>query len=810
MQLLRIVYSNEVLRIIITAGLLCLNCAAVGIILRLLNRKLLLLNWITSSFSFTIMGYVLSSALLFTVNGFGIRKALLLEIILAGLFISGIILRKKKHGDFLWGKLDTDLRPCLIPLCLVVIGLIVSWGNFGYFGMGQDQGVYQVKAINLIYGATNRVYSFNEYDTLDSDEEKESYYNNVLTRQLGLDLIDATPVENQVLASFRTNEEKTHGHTDGIFHGIPTYPALLALWGTIAGLSSMNGIQTLLYILALLTLWFTAENLRLKKGVSTLVCLLFMLSPEVVWVSKSTLTEALLALIIIRFMYELTSPEPQRRWWSVWMVLMFALVHVSIFVMIWMFFLLYTLLYLYNGDRQYVRALRISAVAFMGGYTFMTLTAPRYALYNTVMLWIGPVSSSNIYWIFMAAGGLIILLSFFLPRFQIKDRFSSFVRGNGGAWLLRGVIILCLTVSFLLSLLKSGGRSFEQTLLTNGVYNMIWMTGLIFLPIALFSLIRRPQAMLKDEVHLGIMVLFGFAVLLMCSFLKSDIAYCYYFGRYLTPYIPIAAVVIGMIWNCYSGKTIGISLAAGAILLAPFDSVMLWRQDDTFSTYDTFSRIIDSVSTGNSAVILEDHVPQFMIPVKTITGNACYFAEKDSDTQAAKLSASYDNVFCITGSEKNWVPVTKITDAICMDDNSSFRLPYCPFPLFFHRASAHYNVYRYNGDKIFVSSRLSAPSLRDGGTIILNNDEFQSGPGISLPAGDYVVTYTGSGLSGAECYPVANDGTRLDYWTILLDDDEVIIDFRSDTPLEDVSFITHNLGKDPVTIKQISLSAVSE
>lgn len=810
MQLLRSVYSNEVIRILITAGLLCLNCAAVGVILRLLHRKQSLLCWFVSTISYVIMGYIFSSAILFTVNRFGIRKALFLELILAGLFAVGILFRKIKHHDPLWGELDTDLRPFLIPIFLVIIGLVVSWGNFGYFGMGQDQGVYQVKAINLIYGASDRTFSFDEYDKFATDDEKETYYTNILTRQLGLDLIDATPEENRVLASLRTNNNDTHIHTAGIFHGIPTYPALLALWGSVFGIDCMSGIQTLMYILALLTLWLTAENLNLKKGVASLVCLLFMLSPEVVWSSKSTLTEILLALIIIRFMYDLTCPEPQHRWTSAWMVMMFALVHVSIFVMIWMFLLLYSLMYLWNGEQQYIRAIRISTIAFMGGYTFMTLTAPRYALYNTVMLWIGPINQSNIYWIFMAAAGIVFLFSLFMPKFRIKDHFASFVQGRGSAWLLRSVFVALLAISVLLSLLKSGVQGIEQIVLTNGMYNMIWMTGLLFLPVALIALISSPRIVLNNEVNLGLAVLFGYAVLLMCCVLKSDISYCYYFGRYLTPYIAIACIIIGLVWNRYSGKAVGVALAAGTILLAPFDSVMMWRQDDTFSSYDTFSRIIESVSISDSAVILEDHVPQFMIPVKTITRNDCYFADKDLDQQAAKLSAFYQNVFCITSAENNWIPVTKITDTICMDDNRSFRPLYCPFPLLFHRAAAHYNVYRYNGKQIFTPASLSAPDPQNREAIILYSGQIQSGPGISIQPGSYTVTYKGNNLSLAECYLLLDNKSRLNTETILLEDNMVILSFYADSPWENVEFVTHNPSMIPVSINEIILTPFSD
>ena len=810
MQWIRSLYTNEILWLMVTIVLLCMNCAAVGAAVRLLHRKISLLKWITFTLTFTVIGYIAASAALFTVDWFGIRKALLLELAGTGGFTLVTALRRRKTGAPLWGELDTDLRPHLVPLFLVIVGLAVSWGNFGYFGMGQDQGVYQVKAINLMNAVNRRVYSFSEYSKLETEEEKEAFYQALLTYELGLDLIDDTWEENQVLASIRTGADDEHERTDGIFHGIPTYPALLALWGTVAGVGNMSGVQTFLYLLSLLTLWFTTENLKLKKGASALACVLFMLSPEVVWSSKSTLTEMLLALIMIRFLYDLTCPDPRRRWWSAWMVVMFALVHVSIFVMIFLFFVLYFLLYLWDGDRQYALALRISAAGFMGGFTFMTLVAPRYTIRNTAIIWAGPLTLGNIYWIFMGIGLAAFLLSFLLRRIPVRGRFRSFAGGNGCAWLIRCLVLLLLAASVLLSLRRAGGLSPEQVVTTNGMYNMIWMTGLVFLPVAIAALVRNPRSFLKDDSAMGIVVLFGFTVLLMCCILKSEISYCYYFGRYLTPYIPVACIFIGLVWTRYSGRVVCAGLAAGALVFAPFDTAMLWRQDDTFSSYEALSRVAGAVDTPDSAVILEDYPAMFMLPVKAMTGNECYFAEEDIESQAEKLAARYQKVYCITRSEKDWKIVTKITDSVFMDDNRSYRPPFCPFPLSFNRGFQRYNIYQYEGVRTFTAADLFSTAPAGGNAITLPKGQLQYGPYIDLPPGEYEVHFTGSNLSGAMFYPSVEKGIMLDYELLRREDSEAVIAFSSAVELEDVEFITKNLKDDPVTIEQISLICLSE
>lgn len=806
-------YTSEVVQMLITVVLFCLNIVVAGLSLRLLFRKISLLKWIAFTLIWAISAYIVSSAILFTVDWFGIRKALLLELILLTSVALSIFLWHKKHNSLIWGSLDTDLRPHLIPICLVLIGLVVSWGNFGYYGMGQDPGVYQVHAINLIYGKTDRVYHFDEYNKIESPEKKETYYVRVRDQLLGLEMIDNTLEENQVLSGLRNGGDDSHEHTDGIFHGIPTWPALLALWGSMAGLSSMTGIQTLLFLLTILMLWFTAENLGLKKWTAALACLLLMLSPENVWVSKSTLTEELLALIVSCFLYLLTNPsKPEHRWFSAWMVFMFALVHVSVFAIIPMFFALFICLYLWNGDRQYLRGLLVSALGFMAGFTFMTIVSPRYTIRNTALIWIGPIKLSNVYWVLMAFGLAAVALSFLLNRIPIRGRFRSFLQGKTGSWTLRILLLLLLVFSVVNTLRKASGSTLEGAVVNNGLYNMCWMTGLIFLPVAVFSILRKPGKLFENELSAGLTFLFGYAVILMCTFMKADIQYCYYFGRYLTPYIPVACIMIGFIWNRYSGKILCTGIIIGSLISIPFDMTMICRQDDTFSTYETFSRVINALQDKNAAVIFEDYHKLFMLPVKTITGNDCYFAEEDLNLQAQKLSGSYSNVFCVTCNEMDWQPVTKITDTACIDDTSSFRLPLCPFPLSFNRIPYHYNVYKFKSDlQVFsVADLTSSAPQESNDALVLPPGYIQQGPNVSLPAGNYELHYYGKNLIDAICYPAANDGVMLDNTISQQTDEEVIITFSADYDLSSVEFITRNFEDYPVTIELITVQRLPD
>lgn len=56
---------------------------------------------------------------------------------------------------------------------LAVIPLVGT--TFGMFGMGQDEGVYQAKAIGYVYGYNNNFMTFDEYGDCVSASDKSDY-----------------------------------------------------------------------------------------------------------------------------------------------------------------------------------------------------------------------------------------------------------------------------------------------------------------------------------------------------------------------------------------------------------------------------------------------------------------------------------------------------------------------------------------------------------------------------------------------------------------------------------------------------------
>ena len=99
--------------------------------------------------------YIVISGVFFLFDQFHMLAAL--GSCLAIELVAAVILwkcgRRWKTVTISWG-----LREYPFVLCMVVLAVILSAGKYEFFGMGQDQGVYQTKAIEIMYDtAKNQV-----------------------------------------------------------------------------------------------------------------------------------------------------------------------------------------------------------------------------------------------------------------------------------------------------------------------------------------------------------------------------------------------------------------------------------------------------------------------------------------------------------------------------------------------------------------------------------------------------------------------------------------------------------------------------
>lgn len=123
------------------------------------------LSLITISVSVYFTLFVIISGFFFWADRFQMDAVLLTVAIVFLLSCIGmVVIRRKYEFSLHWTKRSP------IILLVIFVGFLISFIKFDFFGMGQDQGVYQVKAIALAHGETSQQLAFDEIDKLPTEE----------------------------------------------------------------------------------------------------------------------------------------------------------------------------------------------------------------------------------------------------------------------------------------------------------------------------------------------------------------------------------------------------------------------------------------------------------------------------------------------------------------------------------------------------------------------------------------------------------------------------------------------------------------
>ena len=812
--------SKGVIDRALIVGLSAAGLASCGALLWMLRQRWHALKWAALSVCAFLMEYILAGGALFVFDAFSIDRAL--EALLAanalGMLARGIALLVRRRRP---EPLDWSLRPCIVPLALVMAAVALSWTSHGYFGMGQDQGVYQVKAIDLMNGHTRRVYHFEEYDRLETDAQRKAFLKGV-KRFGGLNNILKYREENEALLKLLDADASLDAaDADAVYHGIPTYPALLALFGVIGGdYARMMDVQTLLYALGVLLLWFTAENMGFRRGARALTCVLCLLSPEWVWLSKSSLVELLLAVILLLFLFFLTDDSaPGRRWWSVFAVAVYAISHITICVSAFFFWGLYCLLYLYSRERQYLRAAAVTMLLYIAGYTAMVILTPRYALRNaTRPMGFEPDASGRVYVILMGCGLIALLAVFLMPWLGRRARLYRFVRSRALGGLFRWALALTVAAALGLAALEASKGDVSEAIVHSGMYVFMWLTGLFAIPVSVVFLLRRRSRMFGDVKTLALAFFFLYGLAAVACLLCRNVKYCYYYARYFGPYVPVVCLMFGYALRRTSGKTVAAAMLAGALAMAPFDGVLLLQRDDTFCSFRAVEEIAGTVDGDDAAVVFSvknDAGRLFYLPVRAMTGVDCYPSEEDIDAQMTRLAVDHGPVFLVTAEKMtnsaHCVLERSLTETRSLDDDVSNRVRLCPLPLGFKQHKSKYYIYRYDTEKAFAAEELRTNGSLEDARISLEPGQLQYGPYIQLEPGRYQVEIAGENLLGADVRVTHDAGKgKIAISNVTRAETGVRYEFTLDRGAENVEFLLENAGESTAWVDRIVLRDLTE
>lgn len=581
--------------------------------------------------------YILCSALLFWVDYYSIKKAVVgtgAAVVVFAVIFACIFKQKVK---FFLRKRELY---ALLLMCLLTLPLTTQ--KFGFFGMGQDQGVYQTKAIELINGNNQRIFDFWEYETL-VEEDKETYRANIEVIA-GLDQIDQG----------KPGLEGIDGVTDvaGIYHGIPTYPAILAMFAKFFGLSHMMDCQTVFLLLMLMIVYYILENFRVKYWLRLLSMTILGLSPEILWVSKSSLTEMFLAVILTTYVMMLTDKKELVRFFSFLPVAVFGVFHVSAFTVMPLVVVLYWLLYYVEREKiTYIASCILSIVAYVLGFLFMIYISPTYTT-NNYLNRVAFIDDGMLVPIVLMIS-TIALTATMIYALLLRNR--HFCKLLDKIWYYRTVIYKGTVALLLLYVVVSSllaGKTVEE-IPNIGVVAVAIATGIMLVPVSILKIFALPKENITKRNQLVIYLSFAYGILFYYGILRSYVRDFYYYGRYMVPYLFIAVVMFAVLFNKTRRRYVIMICIVGICSFVPPVYYLCTNMDDTRLEWEVLEQTMEEIDGYNSAVILgEKTVKAMALPIASL-GCDIYFVTDDILADVAKIEDKYQAIYYITMADES-------------------------------------------------------------------------------------------------------------------------------------------------------------
>jgi hypothetical protein len=650
----------------------------------LLSRKVVLIKNICMGMVYFLLCFSIVSGSLFGLNAYSMPRSYVILLIIALAAIA--ILYFLNYGSR--QKMKEIERIAYFPkalFVLMVIGCILTANKFDFFGMGQDQGVYQTKALLLMAGHNDNQYDLRAYNALESENDK----NDFIKFSKGKGAVGNIKgfyifADNSNRGTVSPTEQNSP--VSGFFHGAQVFPALLSISGKIFGIGGIMYIQTLLYLLALVLIWLIMDvNLALNKLTSIVITGLYIISPVILWVSKSALTEMFLCLCVLSFLFFITSDETsdQKMLWLP--IAAYSFFHPTIYTLMPLFGLLF--IGFFNQKKKRLDLLVsaiVSVVSYTCGFLAMSYSSPQYT-FDVYGVGLKPfLSLVGVSHPYFGLSGVVLAVSFtailiLSAAWFICSKVEIKINSKLLLSFIKITVILCMIViaikwfamSFVAPSASDRWKSYKDHGLMASVFHLCFVAYMvascfvILIPLTI-GFIRKNNVFIAEKIF-PITVMCLYTVFIYSAFMRVEIPYYYYYSRYLAPFVPIVLILGGICVNGFCKKTIAAIALFGMLPALWFSSAFLFSGGDGSIDFKTLEKIIarvnslddDAVVNLSAPLIQQLYFPLDGLTTKTILPeirkNNSYIISNESISNANIFTTGY-HIFSRGSTGKNSLP----------------------------------------------------------------------------------------------------------------------------------------------------------
>ncbi len=617
-----------------------IHCFMVALIYRKIEFGRMLLLGGSSYLAF----YVFLSGFLFWAGAYTIERATTVVLFPGLALCVGLFLRNRKRLPRIESKPGLYLPLLLI---LVIAGILCNSHRADFFGTGQDEGLYQIRAMYYMNNRYEDEIRFPEYENLNIRWEKYQYVQEI------------RDLEGLYLNVDKEEEKPTE--LVGVLHGLGTFPALLALWGRLFGMRNMSGILCVCYLLSIGNVWLLCRNLHFRRTFTLLSTALYAVSPVFLWSAQNTLTEIVLAAFITQWFVCLTDDDKNLHpFFSAVPILGVSMLHILISVLMPLIVILYVCQYLQTGKRSFLWGLLTILPGYGCGFSMMRHTAEVYTISNYAQLFgktKGLLTEENlegVVWTVALVCMALTIVFLVLGRKNALLGLAKRLRQSKSAGAVAKKVLTVLGILTLVFFIyKFWQRRDEPKYYPFFfIYGYLIMTGFFLLPLSIVTAAKRGMLWFRDRKFALLQISLYYIVWMYCGFLWVLIYYYFYYARYLTPFVFLPIVVAGYALHKKPAKVL-VPVYAVLILLTVVQSRVLYTAKDmTYAEYEVIESVTSCIGEQDCVLINEQGYGSqrvFALPIKAISGADVYFMNAvQLKRQMRDYGARYRHVFLLS------------------------------------------------------------------------------------------------------------------------------------------------------------------
>ena len=584
--------------------------------------------------------YVVVSGLFILLDEFSVQRSMIITLAVLALLAMTLAAVNKT----VFPRIVFMPKKYLPLAALLIVFAFISGNKAELYSTGQDQGLYEIRAMMYMNNHNENFQKLTEYDAIE----------NPTTRQMYLDTMN--DFEGMYITS--ATAEITGNGIEYEIHGIPTFPALLALWGDVFGLHNMNGILTVFYLAVIAGVWIICDNLKFKRFVSYTIAVMTGICPMILWCSKNLLTEMGLCMMICLF-FVFVSEEYRRRvcGWCALPIMAYSFYHITITLTIPLWLVIVVIIYLHTRKKDMVLSFVAILLSYTAGLEMMYKSSPLYLTKNLEPLFwafrnhIGLNSFHKLVFaicIILSIIAVVLDLMGVGRKLRVVLRKKNYSAAEIKRWkMIFSAIVIVVIAFFIYRGYTTSAKGLEIEKMA--VLSFVYMTGFIALPIALFAIIVNAGRFIKDSRRMAMVIALLYAMVVLTGLIWKDINFYYYGARYFAPYMILVLIIAGTVMDFFKPKyVIPLFAIAGGILI--YSSRMLYVDKDlTYADFEVVESIASCVTDRDAVIMYGDAMgihKMLMFPIKATTDADIYFIDQSNyDAQIADLTSRYDNVF---------------------------------------------------------------------------------------------------------------------------------------------------------------------